>query len=93
MVQAGITPEEAKAIELVWASRGKEGQPIPEEEQASILAEIRARVQEIEAHVVRAGVRVMSENRRAPRRHQRVAFCMVAAVFLAVIIVLLVRSV
>lgn len=87
-----ITPEEAKAIELVWASRGNEGQPIPEEERASILSEIRARVQAIEAHVVRAGVRVMAENRRTPKRHQRFALCMIAAVFIAIIIVLYVKS-
>jgi hypothetical protein len=93
MVQERITPEEAKAIELVWESRGNSGKPMPKEEESAILAEIRARVQEIEAHVVRAGVRVMAENRRTPRRHQRFAFCMIAAVFIAIIIVLWVRGV
>ena len=74
-----MTPEEAKAVELAWESRGGVG-PVPASEAASLLREIRERVRGIEATGYRIGAASLAEGRRAPRGSQRLALLLVVVV-------------
>ncbi len=78
------TPEEQEAIRLVWQKEGHGDSPIPKEEAARILAEIRQRVAIIESEAVKMGYQAVREGRHSPRRHQRFAL-VVLTVALSVI--------
>ena len=80
MMQA--TPEELKAIEMVWRLRGEAGDSIPPKMAAEMLVAVRQRAAAIEGEALKMLISRLSEGRRNPRRHQRFALALLAAMIL-----------
>jgi|GEM_PF-6859661 len=73
-------PRRGEAIAIVWRQQGHSEDLIPANDALNILAEVRARKEQIEAKVQKDLLRAIGENRRYPRRHQLLAFYLIAAI-------------
>jgi hypothetical protein len=81
------TDAERQAIELGWSRlEGRTGD-IPQSDAIRLLDKIRKRVDAIELDVSQMAVARMSEGRRTPRRHQRVALCIIGLIMSLMLII------
>ena len=87
---AKMKPEEAQAVEIVWAKRGCGG-TMPADDALEILSEVRERTSRIEESFVRVGYRAFAEGRRTPRRHQLLALAVICVGIVISVVLLLTR--